>query len=268
MKKNRKQTEQYRGAQVFLPRYEVTGVVGEGAAAVVYRAVDRRDKSLRAIKALKPESNAEPSVVDRFEEEYKILRGLHHPSLPEVYDYGFSDEGPGYMVMEYIVGERLDSYLKANPDDLWLLLYELNEVLTFIHEHGLLHQDLKPSNILVQRTAAYGAEKPLMLMDFGLSRRRGTDQVVHLVGTPEYMAPEVIRGDGKLTRAVDYYSMGITLYELLAGRNAFPRRYPRRVQRPPRQGSQVYARKNRVRRPLPARSRSGGERSKIAARGF
>jgi serine/threonine protein kinase/tetratricopeptide (TPR) repeat protein len=208
--------------QPFLPRYEVLGLVGEGAAARIYRAIDKQDGSVRAIKALKSENNAEPSVVKRFEDEYRILRGLHHPSLPEVYDYGFSDDGSRYMVMEFVEGEPLDRFTSSHREDLWLLMYELCEVLSFIHSHNLLHFDLKPANVLVRRTAAYGAERPMaVLIDFGLSYRRDEGGGVSLVGTPEYMAPEIIRGEERLTRAVDYYSLGVTLYELLTGEPPF-----------------------------------------------
>jgi len=208
--------------QPFLPRYQVESFVGEGGAARIYRVVDQHDGAVRAIKALKPESNAEPSIVERFENEFLILRRLHHPSLPEIYDYGFTDDGIRYIVMEFVEGEQLDVYYKEHREDLWLLLYELCEVLTFIHDRDLLHLDLKPANILVKRTSAYGDEKPMVvLMDFGLSYRRDVGGERSLVGTPEYMAPEIIRGDGRLTRAVDYYSLGIILYELLTGETPF-----------------------------------------------
>ena len=94
--------------QPFLPRYQVTGLVGEGAAARIYSVVDQRDGSVRAIKALKPETNADPTVVKRFEDEYRILRGLHHPSLPEVHDYGFTEDRCRYMVMDLVEGDSLD----------------------------------------------------------------------------------------------------------------------------------------------------------------
>jgi serine/threonine protein kinase/tetratricopeptide (TPR) repeat protein len=208
--------------QPFVPRYQVTGFVGEGAAARIYSVVDQRDGSVRAIKALKPETNADPTVVKRFEDEYRILRGLHHPSLPEVHDYGFTEARRRYMVMDLVEGDSLDRYFQRHKEDLWLLLYELCEAISFIHSHDLLHLDLKPANILVKRTKAYGEEKPMvMLMDFGLSYRRKEGEEVSLVGTPEYMAPEIIRGEGRLTRAADYYSMGITLYELLVGKPPF-----------------------------------------------
>ena len=208
--------------QPFLPRYQVTRLIGEGAAAHIYQVTDLKDGSIRAIKALKPQANAEPSIVERFEEEYRILRRLHHPSLPEVYDYGFTQDRIRYIVMELVEGVQLDQYFQSNPQDLWLLLYELCEVLSFIHDRDLLHLDLKPANILVKRTSAYGDEKPMVvLMDFGLSYRRNVGGERSLVGTPEYMAPEIIKGDGRLTRAADYYSLGISLYQLLTGETPF-----------------------------------------------
>ena len=208
--------------QPFLPRYHVTHFVGEGAAARIYQVTDTRDGSVKAIKALKPQSNAEPSIVKRFEDEYQILRRLHHPSLPEVHDYGFTQDQIRYIVMELVEGVHLDQYFQSNPQDLWLLLYEICEVLSFIHDRDLLHLDLKPANVLVKQTSAYGDQKPMVvLMDFGLSYRRDAGQDRSLVGTPEYMAPEIIKGDGRLTRAADYYSLGITLYQLLAGETPF-----------------------------------------------
>jgi serine/threonine protein kinase/tetratricopeptide (TPR) repeat protein len=209
-------------AQPFGPRYEIVGFVGEGAAAKIYKVVDHRSGATRAIKALKPEANAEPSIVKRFEDEYLILRRLHHPSLPEMYDYGFADDGIRYMVMDLVEGQTLDVYFKEHPEDLWLLLYELCEVLTFIHDRDLLHLDVKPANILVKRTTDYGDEMPMaVLLDFGLTYRRDAGGERSLVGTPQYMAPEIIRGDERLTRAADYYSLGITLYQLLAGEPPF-----------------------------------------------
>ena len=208
--------------QPFLPRYQVDSFIGEGAAARIYKVTDQRDGSVKAVKALRRQSNAEPSIVERFEDEFRILRRLHHPSLPEVHDYGFTQDGIRYIVMEYVEGVQLDQYFQNHPQDLWLLLYELCEVLSFIHDRDLLHFDLKPANILVKRTSAYGDEKPMVvLMDFGLSYRRDAGGERSLVGTPEYMAPEVIKGDGRLTRAADYYSLGITLYQLLTGATPF-----------------------------------------------
>jgi len=192
--------------------------IGQGSAAFVYKVRDRRDGAVKAVKQLRPESLANDKIVRRFEEEFRILRALHHPSLPEVYDYGWADDDSRYMVMEFVEGQPLDRYLADHPDDLWVILYQLCEALTFIHSHDLLHQDIKPENILVKQTSAFGDPMPLaILIDFGLTHRRRAGEAVSMVGTPAYMAPEIIRGEAPLTRAVDYYSLGVTLYELIVG---------------------------------------------------
>ena len=203
-------------------RYEVLAPIGSGTAATVYKVRDRRTGVLRAAKLLAPDNAANPKVLARFEDEFRILRTLHHPHLAEVYDYGWTPEGGRYLIMELVDGVPLDQFFRENPSDIWAILYELCETLTFVHNHKLLHQDIKPSNILVKRTTAYGPDLPLVkLIDFGLMYRRDTGTEVELVGTPEYMAPEVARGDSNLTRAVDYYSLGATLFELLVGRPPF-----------------------------------------------
>ena len=203
-------------------RYDVIAPIGAGTAANVFRVRDRRSGVVRAAKVLKPENARVPEILARFEDEYRILRTLHHPHLPEVYDYGWTADGGRFLVMELVDGQPLDAYFRARPRELWVVLYQLCEILTFIHHHGLLHQDIKPSNILVMRTTAFGEEIPLVkLIDFGVTFRRGAGDRVRMVGTPEYMAPEVALGEAPLTRAVDYYSLGIVLYELLVGRTPF-----------------------------------------------
>lgn len=203
-------------------RYELLRRIGSGTAADVYRVRDRRSGVLRAAKVLKPENAAKPKVLARFEDEFRILRTLHHPHLPEVYDYGWSSDGGRFLVMELVDGVPLDEFFRTNPGDIWAILYELCETLTFVHKRSLLHQDIKPSNILVKRTTAFGPDLPLVkLIDFGLTYRRGAGAAVELVGTPEYIAPEVVRGGAPLTNAVDYYSVGATLCELLTGQPPF-----------------------------------------------
>ncbi|MDH4036524.1 MAG: serine/threonine protein kinase [Candidatus Krumholzibacteria bacterium] len=203
-------------------RYDVIAPIGAGTAANVFRVRDRRSGVVRAAKVLKPENARVPETLARFEDEYRILRTLHHPHLPEVYDYGWTHDGGRFLVMELVDGEPLDAYFRARPRELWVILYQLCEILTFIHNHALLHQDIKPSNILVMRTSAFGEEIPLVkLIDFGVTYRRDMGERVQMVGTPEYMAPEVALGEAPLTRAVDYYSLGIVLYELLVGRTPF-----------------------------------------------
>ena len=207
------------GPQPFLPRYEVVSPLGEGGVATVYKVRDLKEGSIKALKALKQKRGKSSRNIERFEDEYRILRSLRHPSLPEVFDYGVTAEDTRYMVMEFVEGRRLDAYHGTHQEETWILLYQLGEALAFIHQHGLLHFDLKPNNILVRRTRAHGGgEKPLvMLLDFGMSHRRDAGGKTSIVGTPGYMAPELIRGEDQLTRAVDYYSLGVSLYQLVEG---------------------------------------------------
>src|SRR5688572_6734913 len=203
-------------------RYAVLSPLGAGAAANVYRVRDLRTGAERAAKVLKTEHAASVDVLARFEDEFRILRTLHHPHLPEVYDYGWTTTGERFLIMELVDGEPLDRYFHSHPDDIWVILYEICETLVFVHGRNLLHQDIKPSNILVTRVATPGGERPMVkLIDFGLTYRRGTGAAVKLVGTAGYVAPEVVRGDPSLTRAVDYYSLGVTLFELLCGAPPF-----------------------------------------------
>jgi tRNA A-37 threonylcarbamoyl transferase component Bud32/tetratricopeptide (TPR) repeat protein/energy-coupling factor transporter ATP-binding protein EcfA2 len=208
--------------QPYLPAYEIIEPLGEGGEATVYK-VRAPGGQVRALKSLRPEDAQSPQAIARLDEEFRILRGLHHPSLPEVYDYGITEAGLRYIVMDLVEGVPLDEYAAEHPDTLWLLLYEIAEALTFIHDHGLLHLDLKPGNILVKHTQAFADhEQPLaVLIDFGLSYRRERGETVKLIGTTEYMAPEVIRGEADLTRAADYYSLGALLYELVEGHAPF-----------------------------------------------
>ncbi len=211
------------GLHPCFPRYEILEKLGEGGVAVVYKVMDSKGGANKALKALKPEHNSSVRAVERFKDEFRILRSLHHPSLPEMFDFGYLPEGGCYMVMELVQGESLDKYLAANGDDLWILLRQIVEALEFIHEHDLLHLDFKPGNVLVRRTKAFdGTEAPLVtLIDFGLSFRRESGGEVRVVGTPEYMAPEIIGGDERITRAADYYSLGAAVYELIEGKPPF-----------------------------------------------
>jgi serine/threonine protein kinase/tetratricopeptide (TPR) repeat protein len=197
----------------------------------VFRVRDLRTGAVCAAKVLKTEhrtpgsswsSATKEEIVSRFEDEFRILRTLHHPHLPEVFDYGCTHDGARFLVMELVDGQPLGAYFRAHPSDIWVILYELCETLVFVHARNLLHQDIKPSNILVSRAAVADGERPVIkLIDFGLTYRRHVGAAVRMVGTAAYIAPEIARGDRSPTRAVDYYSLGATLFELLTGAPPF-----------------------------------------------
>ena len=105
--------------QPFLPRYEIISPLGEGGVATVYKVRDLKTGTVKALKALKRARAMGAGTVARFEEEYRILRTLHHPNLPEVFDYGVTPEETRYIVMEFVEGETLTDYLAAHGDELW-----------------------------------------------------------------------------------------------------------------------------------------------------
>src|SRR5690349_12927869 len=114
-------------------RYEVLSQLGSGASADVFRVRDARSGAVRAAKVLKSEhAVANADVLARFEDEFRILRTLHHPHLPEVFDYGVTEDGRRFLVMELVEGEPLDQYFRAHPDDIWVILYEICETLVFV----------------------------------------------------------------------------------------------------------------------------------------
>lgn len=205
-----------------IPGYELRECLGRGGASVVYKGLEKHSGQTVAIKILRKRFNHDFVLQRRFQEEFRILRNLDHPNLAAVYDYGFAVGGAPFIVMDYVDGASLDRYHQGNPADVWVLLYQITEVLAFIHERDLLHLDLKPGNIVVKKTDAYGPGIPVpVLLDFGLSYKRGTREQASGIGTPAYTAPEMIDGSGKKSRALDYYSFGVTIYELIEGHPPF-----------------------------------------------
>lgn len=207
----------------FLGRYHLIERLGEGGMAVVYRAFDTRLERDVAIKIIR--SGAFPTeiwgdVLKRFEREAKSLARLSHPNIVKVHDYG-EHEGSPFLVMEYLSGGTLKKKLvKPVPwRDALRLLLPITRGVAYAHQHGVLHRDIKPANILLSE----GGEP--MLSDFGIAKLFEMGQSTTLtgtgtvIGTPEYMAPE--QWIGKTSPQSDLYSLGITLYEMVAGRKPY-----------------------------------------------
>jgi serine/threonine-protein kinase len=200
-------------------RYTVMGRIGGGGCGTVYEALCELHYERVAIKLLR--ADGPPSSTSRFEREARIAAAIDHPNIVRVLDYGVDrDHGP-YLVMELLVGERLEDELVYRGS---LQLRETIEwlepvarALDAIHSMGLLHRDVKPENIV---RASRGGDRVVKLVDFGLAiHADGRDRVTRkgsISGTPQYLAPEVVEGSRE-TSASDIYSLACVAYELLAG---------------------------------------------------
>ncbi len=216
--------EEASAAQETLPmpgwaRYELIRLMGSGGMGKVYAAKDRQLDRLVAIKFLHFES---PKLLERFQQEARSQARLDHPSVCRVYEVG-EVEGRPYIAMQLIDGPSIDALehemtleQKAKAiGDVALALHEA-------HRLGIIHRDVKPSNILVERRD--GAFHPI-IMDFGLAHETEAPRLTQtgmIMGTPAYMPPEMVRADkGRLDRRADVYSLGATFYELVTGQTPF-----------------------------------------------
>lgn len=195
--------------------YQVTGVIGEGAMGVVYLAVDMRLGRPVALKLIRGHLAA-PGFRVLFREEARAMALVNHPNVVTIYSFG-DHLGAPYLAMELVEGTSLDKMLeaqtKAVPFDLALALLDQACLgLSAIHEAGTVHRDIKPSNLFVDR------QQRLRIGDLGLatSYKDGTARR-EIVGTPGYIAPEIILGQGDATPESDVYSLACVAYELLTG---------------------------------------------------
>jgi eukaryotic-like serine/threonine-protein kinase len=206
-----------------LSSYRIVGEIGRGGMSDVYKAVRDDDEYQKevAVKVLRS-GYANTSLMDRFKIEKQILATLDHPNIAKLLDGGSTQEGLPYLVMDYICGQPIDEYCTRN--DLSInqrleLFRTLCTAVQYVHQHLMVHGDLKCSNVLV---AEGGVVK---LLDFGIAKllNPNPDMRSHdgkltsvLALTPEYASPEQIRG-GPITTASDVYSLGIVLFRLLTG---------------------------------------------------
>ena len=206
-------------------RYLIEVQLGAGGAGTVYRARHVGLDRLVALKVLQRQHQERWGSRKRFEREARALAQLSHEHIVAVSDCGVDQEVP-FLVMELLEGESLEARLKKGPLAPALaceLLLQLLEGLAFVHEHGLVHRDIKPGNLFLERSA-HGRER-LKLLDFGLAKLLAPTSDVSVTlsgevfGTPAYMPPEQITGEGIDARS-DVYAVGLVAFEMVAGRRA------------------------------------------------
>jgi serine/threonine-protein kinase len=219
-------------------RYELVKPLASGGMAHVWIGRDRLLGRPVAVKILREEYTSQPDFQERFLKEAQAIARLSHPNLVTVYDFGIQN-GQYFMVMEYVEGEDLKSFLhhtpgpalgavRSQPVDLWLdITIQVCEGLGLAHRAGVIHCDVKPQNILLND------ELIAKIADFGIAQALGRSAAGEdpskgdmVWGSPQYISPEQAAGE-MLTPASDIYSTGVMLFELLTGRLPFPGKDPR-----------------------------------------
>lgn len=205
--------------------YRLLSVLGEGGFGRVWLAEQREPVERRvALKVIRPGLDPQ-KVLARFEAEGQALAMMDHPGVAKVLDAGTSEDGLPYFAIEYVRGTAITNFCDSEGlglDDRVRLMIQVCEAVHHAHMKGVVHRDLKPGNILVERIDGRPAPK---VIDFGIAKalyRPLTDRPLHteqgqLLGTPEYMSPEQARGGADIDTRADVYSLGAILYELLTG---------------------------------------------------
>ncbi|MBI3977992.1 MAG: protein kinase [Chloroflexi bacterium] len=228
-----------KGLAMLAGRYRIVGGLGEGGMATVHRAEDRALGRTVAVKVLREQYAADPASCRRFQQEARLAASLSHPHIVGVFDAGESDGRP-FLVMEYVEGPTLKEVLRRGP----LPVAQAVEIavqtcaaVAFAHAHGIVHRDIKPQNILLKSqssTSSKGRElgtaalspaafPDVKLADFGIARALSSaslSETMHVLGSVHYLSPEQAQGKAA-TPASDVYSIGVVLYEMLAGRPPF-----------------------------------------------
>jgi serine/threonine protein kinase len=210
--------------------FRVVAQLGSGGMGSVFVGEHPDIGKRVALKIMRSDLTANPEAIARFLNEAKTVVMLKHPSIVDVLDYGILDSGQRYLVMEHLEGEDLKSYRRVrnrlSPHEAAGIVWQILDALAAAHAAGVVHRDLKPENVFV---IPWGRRSLVKLLDFGIAKLLGEAEGVGkhntqtgvILGTPAYMAPEQAAGRRDLDGRTDLYSVGILLYELVAGRRPF-----------------------------------------------
>jgi len=212
-------TDLTRGT-TFASRYEIIEELGKGGMGEVYRVEDKKIKEEVALKLIKPEIASDKRTIERFSNELRMARKIAHRNVCRMYDLG-EEQGMHYITMEYVPGEDLRSFNRRSRQltvgTAVTIAKQVAEGLAEAHRLGVIHRDLKPGNIMIDR------DGNARIMDFGIARSlksKGITGAGVIVGTPEYMSPEQVEGL-EVDQGSDLYSLGVILYEMVTGKIPF-----------------------------------------------
>lgn len=216
-----------------LGMYQITALLGQGGMATVYKGYREDIDRYVAVKVLPPHPGLDLQFIDRFKLEARTIARLQHPHILPLYDYGVEDDIL-YLVMAYIEGGSLDTRIDKDQmplNEIERILRQVATALDYAHRQGIIHRDIKPDNILMDK------EGNALLADFGIVKIAGggdgTQPVLTmtggLVGTPAYMAPEQGSGETNITSSADIYALGVVVYEMLTGKKPYSADTPMQV---------------------------------------
>ncbi|MDQ2965958.1 MAG: protein kinase, partial [Chloroflexota bacterium] len=201
-------------------RYRLIELLGQGGMATIFRATDSQLGRDVAVKVLRPEYGRDPDFVARFRMEAQAVASLNSPNIVTVHDFGMDPAGP-FIVMDYVDGEDLATLLRRtgplSANRTARIAAEVARGLAAAHARGIVHRDIKPGNILLAQDGR------VQVTDFGIARAIAEAQMTlpgTTLGSVQYMSPEQARGETATERS-DIYSLGVVLFEMLAGRRPF-----------------------------------------------
>jgi serine/threonine protein kinase/Flp pilus assembly protein TadD len=204
----------------FAGRYQIIEELGRGGMGKVYKAQDTEINDKIALKLIKPEVASDKKTIERFRNELKFARKIRHENVCQMYDLN-KEEGTYYITMEFVSGEDLKSMIRMSKQlsvaTAINTAKQVCEGLVVAHKLGVVHRDLKPQNIMIDK------EGNTRIMDFGIARSirgKGITGAGVMIGTPEYMSPEQVEGK-EIDQRSDIYSLGVILYEMVTGRVPF-----------------------------------------------